>query len=96
MPIVAISRALRPDIPLASGLEIRPGRVRGANITTSIADHHSVAEKCKFPLGSPYRSTKNAISLGTFLSIVWIAENRGINLRIKSGNSSSSCGECIA
>jgi hypothetical protein len=54
MAIVAINRALRPDIPLTRlALKTRPGRVRGANITTSIADHHSGAEKCKFQFGSP-------------------------------------------
>jgi hypothetical protein len=35
------------DPRYSPGLKTRPGRVRGANITTSIADHHSVATVSK-------------------------------------------------
>jgi hypothetical protein len=50
----AINRALRPWIPAyASDLKTKPGRLRGANITTSIAAHHSLPEKHIFQRDSP-------------------------------------------
>jgi hypothetical protein len=42
---MAIIRAASRHPAYAPGLKTRPRRVRGANITTSTADHHSVAEK---------------------------------------------------
>ena len=54
-----------PWIPAyGPGLRTRPDRVRGANITTSIADHHSVPEMHIFPVASPSFSLIGRLNKG--------------------------------